>query len=230
MGKVSSFLGIRKKNWSQVGSPGTRWQGGVRSVRGWREVTPGKDQGASKWPEAEKASLIYLRFYCLCLWCHKNSSRPKNVTELTFCVVFLMTLWLQVLDSSFYPHCEFTFMDGIRWSNFLFCMRLSSFPNTPHWRTSCLFPIIYSGSFALICHVYMSTSGLFILSSWSTCLFLFQYILFQWLYLCNMLDIRKQDAFHFVVLPQDYFDSQGLLWFHSIWSHWLCRFRVLWTL
>ena len=139
-------------------------------------------------------------------------------------------LWLQVLDSSFYPHCEFTFMDGIRWSNFLFCMRLSSFPNTPHWRTSCLFPIIYSGSFALICHVYMSTSGLFILSSWSTCLFLFQYILFQWLYLCNMLDIRKQDAFHFVVLPQDYFDSQGLLWFHSIWSHWLCRFRVLWTL
>lgn len=116
---------------------------------------------------------------------------------------------LQVLDSSFYPHCEFTFMDGIKWSNFLFCMRLSSFPNTPHWRTSCLFPIIYSGSFALICHVYMSTSGLFILSSWSTCLFLFQYILFQWLYLCNMFDIRKQDAFHFVLLPQDCFGSPG---------------------
>ena len=27
-------------------------------MRGWWEVTPGKDQGESKWPEAEKASLI----------------------------------------------------------------------------------------------------------------------------------------------------------------------------
>ena len=190
-----------------MGSPGTRWQGGVRSMRGWWEVTPGKDQGESKWPEAEKASLI-----------DASTASAFGVTKIhqdqkcyRTCLLCCLpgALWLQVLDSSFYPHCEFTFMDGIRWSNFLFCMRLSSFPNTPHWRTSCLFPIIYSGSFALICHVYMSTSGLFILSSWSTCLFLFQYILFQWLYLCNMFDIRKQDAFHFVLLPQDYFDSPG---------------------
>ena len=190
-----------------MGSPGTRWQGGVRSMRGWWEVTPGKDQGESKWPEAEKASLIYASTASAFGVTKIHQDQKCYRTCLLCCLPG--ALWLQVLDSSFYPHCEFTFMDGIRWSNFLFCMRLSSFPNTPHWRTSCLFPIIYSGSFALICHVYMSTSGLFILSSWSTCLFLFQYILFQWLYLCNMFDIRKQDAFHFVLLPQDYFDSPG---------------------
>lgn len=160
MGKVSSFLGIRKKNLVSGGlsrNQMTGWSQKYERLMGGNTWERSRGEQAA-WGRESLTDLPMLLLPLLLVSKRFIKTKKCYRTYLLCCLPGV--LWLQVLDSSFYPHCEFTFMDGIRWSNFLFCMQLSSFPTTPHWRTSCLFPIIYSGSFALIGHVYMSISGL----------------------------------------------------------------------
>ena len=96
----------------------------------------------------------FVCFFCLRRYSRKNIAM-RNVQDF-IAYVFLYEFLVSSLTFKSLIHFEFILVCGVRrWSSFIFCTRLSNFPNIIYW-IDCLYPIVCS---CLLCQVLIDHKG-----------------------------------------------------------------------
>ena len=129
---------------------------------------------------AVQVDILPLVYFCFCFFVFGvrfKTSSPKLVSSCLLPMFSFRTFMVSSLKLKSLIDFDLNFMYGVRqWSSFIFCMRLSRFPNTRK-EEAILSPLYILHSF-VINWLYLCgfISGLLILFCWSVCLFSCQLI------------------------------------------------------